>query len=122
VTVLDDQLDEAARQRSGLIADRMPDGMWMVGFDAHLPPGWNRASTQVKFVLPLPYPAAQPDCFYADQDLRLARGAMPVNSGMQPLNNVPMLWFSWHLSAWNPQRDDVFTYVRFIESRLSDAR
>lgn len=122
MTVLDDQLEEVSRQRSGLTADRMPDGMWMVAFGAHLPPGWNRASTQVRFLLPLPYPAAQPDCFYADQDLRLASGTMPVNSGMQPLNNVPMLWFSWHLSAWNPQRDDVLTYVRFIESRLNDAR
>jgi hypothetical protein len=122
MTILDSQAVDAARHRPGLTTERLSDGLWVVAFASQLPGGWNSESTLVRFVLPLPYPAAQPDCFYAASDLRLADGAMPANSGIQQLDGVPLLWFSWHLAAWNPQQDDLFTYVRFIESRLHDAR
>lgn len=112
----------AASQRPSLLVERLPDCAHVVSFESELVPGWNKPVTQVRFVLPLPYPAAQPDCFYADIDLRLASGAMPGSSGIQALNGVSLLWFSWHLTAWHPQRDNVLTYVRFVESRLHDPR
>ena len=76
----------------------------------------------VAFVLTVAYPAAQPDCFYADQALRLASGSMPQNAGIQSLAGKAWLWFSWHLGAWVPGRDSATTYARFIESRLSHAQ
>jgi hypothetical protein len=87
-----------------------------------LPPGWSRTVTRVRWVLSPGYPAAQPDCFYAEADLRLAGGAMPVNSGPQDLQGEPLLWFSWHVQGWRPGRDDLLSYLRFIESRLADVR
>lgn len=87
-----------------------------------LPPGWSRTVTTVRWVLSPGYPAAQPDCFYADADLRLADGTMPVNSGSQDLQGKPLLWFSWHVQDWRPGRDDLLSYLRFIESRLADVR
>ena len=87
-----------------------------------LPPGWSASTTSVRWVLSPAYPAAQPDCFYADGELRLAGGGMPVNTGLQVLAGVPLLWFSWHLQLWRPGRDDLLTYLRFIERRLADAR
>jgi hypothetical protein len=102
-----------------------PDGSLVVSLpDVALPPGWSMQTSPVWFVTPIGYPAAQPDCFWASPDLRLASGAMPANAGVQP---VPIaqhaaLWFSWHLAAWRPARDALITYARFVLRRFVDAR
>ena len=116
-----EQATSAAQVRPTIVLRSMADGTSIVTFEVKLVRGWNKDSTKASFVLPVPYPAAQPDCFFADIDLRLLGGAMPQNSGIQPLDGTPLLWFSWHLSAWSPQRDDIATYVRFVESRLHDS-
>lgn len=82
---------------------------------------WNKNSTTIYFVAPVGYPAAKPDCFWADADLRLASGNVPKNTGNQPLPGIaePTLWFSWHPSSWNVNSDDLRTYLRVIEDRLA---
>jgi hypothetical protein len=100
----------------------LADGTAIVTADLVLPAGWNRTRTRVRFLLPVAFPSAQPDCFYADLDLRLADGNMPQNSGIQPLDGENLLWFSWHLSTWSPSSDTTATYLRFIERRLRDVR
>lgn len=89
-----------------------------------LPQGWSASATPVWFAVPAGYPAAQPDCFWADGALRLASGAQPRNSALQalPTTNRPVLWFSWHLGLWRPGRDQFLSYVRFIYQRFADAR
>ncbi|MFP5327657.1 MAG: E2/UBC family protein [Acidimicrobiia bacterium] len=89
-----------------------------------LPAGWSMGATSVWFVVPIGYPAAQPDCFWSDPDLRLATGAMPSNAAPQalPLLETPALWFSWHLAAWRPSYDSISTYARFVLRRFDDAR
>lgn len=100
-----------------------PDGSAIVRVgDVPLPSGWSRASTNVWWLLSPGYPAAQPDCFYADPELCLATGAAPANTGVQVLDGSPLLWFSWHLKDWRPGRDDLLSYLRFIERRLADVR
>ncbi len=89
-----------------------------------LRPGlWNKPSTEVGFVVPVGYPMARPDCFWADGDLRLGNGGMPKNSQF----NVQYvfagwLWFSYHPAQWDPSRDTLITYVRLIKQRLDDAQ
>lgn len=100
----------------------LADGTSIVTADLALPAGWNRARTSVRFLLPIAFPSAQPDCFFADLDLRLANGTMPQNSGIQPLDGQELLWFSWHLSTWSPASDNTATYLRFVERRLRDVR
>jgi len=98
------------------------DGLYVVTVPMPLPSGWNCEETRVSFLVPHAYPAAHPDCFSADLELRLAGGAMPANSGIQPLAGDPRLWFSWHLQQpWNPAQHSLLTYVRFIAERLSGA-
>lgn len=99
-----------------------PDGTVIATANLGLPAGWNKSQTRVKFVLPVAFPSAQPDCFFADLDLRLADGNMPMNSGIQGLDGVNHLWFSWHLSTWSPATDNTATYLRFIDRRLRDVR
>jgi hypothetical protein len=113
-----------ARFPGATIEDR-PDGSALVSLpDATLGPGWSKGKTTVWFVVPVGYPAAQPDCFWVEPDLALATGGAPANSGPQPIggNGAPGLWFSWHLGAWQPAHDCLATFIRFIESRLRDAR
>jgi len=116
------QMAEAARVFPGARAVALTDGTHLVEVPMDLPGGWNRANTLVRFVVPVPYPAAQLDCFYADADLRLATGAMPMNSGMQPVNGVSLLWFSWHLASWDPSRDSLLSFTRFVNERLRRAQ
>ena len=93
--------------------------------DVSLPPGWSKSKTHVYFVAPAGYPFAKPDCFWADGDLRLASGATPQATG----NNAfpvpaptPLLWFSWHLAQWDPNRDTLLTYLYGIRGRFRDLR
>ena len=81
-------------------------------------------TSPVWFVVPVGYPAAQPDCFWASAELRLSSGAAPSNSGEQIIPGLqqPALWFSWHLTTWRPAHDDLTTYARFIQRRFADAR
>lgn len=110
--------------RPGAQVLRRPDGTAVVVVPGvALPPGWALPQTCVRWVLSPAYPAAQPDCFYADPDLRISGGAMPTNTGIQQLDAQSLLWFSWHLQVtWRPGRDDLLTYLRFVESRFADVR
>lgn len=91
--------------------------------DVSLVGGWSKAATEVHFFAPEGYPYAKPDCFWADEDLRLANGAMPQATNL----NAPAglgrtgLWFSWHTDHWNAGRDDLLTWVASIKDRLGRA-
>ena len=103
----------------------LPDGLYIISIpNILLPNGWSKQSTQIKFIAPIGYPLARPDCFWADPDLRLANGNIPQNAQPNPtppaLNGY--LWFSWHLSTWNPNNDNLLTYVNVIKRRLNDPR
>lgn len=88
--------------------------------DITLPPGWNARQTTVSFLAPVGYPMAKPDCFWASPDLRLANGAMPQSANLSPIPGDPAarLWFSWHLSTWNPLNDTLLTYARVVQERF----
>lgn len=89
-----------------------------------LPSGWNKPSTAVHFIAPQGYPFARPDCFWADEDLRLSNGAIPQASNCS--NPMPGLghgglWFSWHLQQWNANRDDLMSWFAAIKDRFAKA-
>ena len=93
--------------------------------DYKLPAGWSRPTTTIRFIVPVGYPGPFPDCFWADTGLRLAGEVLPHGSA-EP-NAIPEtdqhgLWFSWHIvdqqRNWNPNRDDLNTYVGVIAARF----
>ena len=117
--------DALAGQFAGAALTDESDGSSLITIpEVSLPPGWSSSTTPISFVVPVGYPAAQPDCFWAAADLRLASGAMPSNTGMQPVPHTqqPALWFSWHLGNWRTGVDTVSSYTRFILKRFTDAR
>lgn len=82
-------------------------------------------TTAVRLIVPLGYPMARPDCFWADASLRLAGGGMPQNSAPTPVPETaePALWFSWHLTQpWDPARDNLLTWLAVIVGRLGLAK
>jgi hypothetical protein len=100
-----------------------PDGGYRLTLPhIRLPDGWSVVETSVVIIMPAGYPAVRPDCFYTDQNVRLASGAEPANSSIQPLDEKPRRWYSWHVSTWDSLHDDLAKYVRFVERRLSDPR
>ena len=103
--------------------ERRPDGTAVIKLpEFSLPGGWSKPTATVAFVAPAGYPYAKPDCFWADVDLRLSSGGVPANSGTNNVLAEPMLWFSFHTSAWNPNKDSLMTYVNVIKARLNDLR
>ena len=116
------QLDELTERFGPVDVDRLPSGTTLVSIHGvHLPEGWSKASTTLRFLIPAAYPQAQVDSFWADPDLRLTNGAMPQNS---VLNAIPEsaeegLWFSWHLaSPWNVNRDTLNTWANAMLDRM----
>ena len=87
-----------------------------------LPSGWSLAETTLVVIVPVGFPHVGPDCFFADGELRLASGAEPANSAMQPLQGRQYRWFSWHPASWVPGAGALGRYLRFCEARLREVR
>src|SRR5258706_10651754 len=102
---LEQQFDILKNYQAGAVLLPLPDGSHLVSVpNIQLPNGWTKGSTEIRFIAPVGYPLARPDCFWTDQDLRLSNGNMPQNTGPNaiPHNTGSYLWFSWHLASWNP--------------------
>ena len=86
--------------------------------------GWSKPATSVRFVVPAGYPGPALDCFWADEDLRLANGTPPQSSQIQGIPEVGQQgwWFSWHVvdaqNNWNPNHHDLITFMEIIKHRL----
>jgi hypothetical protein len=133
--MIQEQLDhfKAERERDGAPAPtllQLPNGSHLIRVpQVNLGAGWNRPTADILFVAPPGYPAAQPDCFWAEPvGLRLAGGGTPQNSNDG--NPIPgdvdparrTTWFSWHLQSWNPNRDSLLTFFNVILKRLQPPR
>jgi hypothetical protein len=124
--ILERQLEELRRvYPSGAEITQLPSGAFLVELKSvALPTGWNKSNTSVRFVVPVGYPFAAPDCFWADTDLRVAPSTQPQATNFQPIPevNAPGMWFSWHVQGWNPNRNNLVSYAKVIEQRLKDLR
>ena len=120
------QLDRARQRYAEIGLEELPSGAGLVSIPRFaLPPGWNADATCVRFLVPVGYPGPNPDCFWASTGLRLANGQMPQaseDSRAIPETAHAGLWFSWHVvdaqRNWNPNRDDLATYVGIIAQRF----
>jgi hypothetical protein len=124
VSLRDSEWAAVLRHHPSAIVTERPDGTALVTIpEVALPEGWSATATTVWFVVPVGYPGAMPDCFWADPSLALAGGGTPANSGRQPIggDGPTSLWFSWHLQAWNHRTDDLMSFIRFIVSRFRHA-
>jgi Prokaryotic E2 family E len=122
---LDQQLEDLKQRFRGTEARSLPSGATLITIPAlSIPDHWSKNTTSIRFIVPLGYPVAKPDCFWADQDLKL-RSQTPIQAGT--VNQIPEtnefgLWFSWHANQWNANSDNLITYVNIIKNRLKDPR
>ena len=123
LTPVQQQLEEL-KQTYGLPKAEIVSSNIVVIPDYSLPDGWSNKTTTVRFVLPPAFPHANPDCFYADSDLRLLGGRIPQNTQQQAIPGLSgqYLWFSWHPKGWRIGRDTLTTYLRVIRQRFEDLR
>ncbi len=126
MTPLEAQVAELQQQYPDVSVQSLPSGAVLITVPkVDLPPGWSKSSTTVKFLAPVGFPHAQPDCFWTDSDLRLQYGGMAQNASMNaiPETGITTLWFSWHLAhPWNANRDTLATWFGVIRNRLRDVR
>lgn len=119
--LLDEQLSVLQIEYAGAEKHPLPDGSHVITVPGiSLPEGWSTSNTTAKFLVLAAYPHAKPDCFWVDPSLRLKSGAQPQNTNTQqiPGTSHTWLWFSWHATQWNPNRDTLTTYVNVIRERL----
>lgn len=125
MTPLEQQFQLLFASQMQATLEGLPDGSHLITVPSiDLPTGWSKNQVSVKFIAPVGYPLARPDCFWTDADLKLANGAQPQNTGPNAIPHVstPHLWFSWHVSSWNPNNDNLLTYLYVIKRRLQDPR
>jgi len=125
MTPVEEQFEILRSYETGATLQKLPDGSHLIVVSAvNLPSGWSKPVVEIKFLTPVGFPFAKPDCFWADHDLRLANGNPPQNTGSNPIPHVGSghLWFSWHVATWNPNCDNLLTYWYVIKRRLADPR
>jgi hypothetical protein len=125
MTPIEQQFEVLRSYATQATLQRLPDGSHLITVPAYeLPDGWSKPSVAVKFIAPVGFPLARPDCFWTDADLRLKTGVAPMNTGPNQLPHSagPHLWFSWHVASWNPNNDNLLTYLYVIKRRLHDPR
>ncbi len=87
-----------------------------------LPGGYNKKLTDLLIKVPVSYPNGNPDMFWADVDLTLADGRGPKSTSRENIFGKDWLRFSWHPGKWNPGRDNLETYLGFINNGVRGAR
>jgi hypothetical protein len=128
MAILDDHLNELSAALPDSSYERLPSGAVLVIVpNVRINQGWSHESVTIRFLAPVGYPHAKPDCFWSDPNLRLGNQAMPnATNTNNPIPEVPnqpgYLWFSWHVAQWNPNRDTLLTYLNVIKDRFRKAQ
>lgn len=94
-----------------------------------LPKGYVQTICTVLFIAPPGFPAACPDHFFTDIEIRLEDKSIPKATVIEGNFRHPSfpqwwesMWWSWHLQMWDPNRSGLFTYMKVIQQRLNPAR
>lgn len=118
---------EALRQAyPEAVCASVSDGSFVITIPSvPVPEGWSAREATVRFVVPVGYPMARPDCFWTEESLILSDGRVPQNTGANPLplaSPTPQRWYSWHLATWSPNSDTLTTYLNVIRKRFAELR
>ena len=90
-----------------------------------LPPGWNKASSELLILIPDAYPEVPPEKFYLDPDLRDRKGRPPEHYFLGELSIRDWAWFCLHFDdGWAPRRnmeegDNLITVIERIQIGLA---
>ena len=114
-----EEIERVKADYPNLQVQQRPDGsMYILIPSISLPPGWNVPATKILVILPVQYPQAPPQGFYADANLKLADGRPPSGGGAASIDNEQWLRFCWNPQSWDMSREALWKYVKFVESRF----
>ena len=125
MTPLQTQFEILKESYPQALMEELPSGAVLIIIsDFPVPTGWSKDNATLRFLAPVGYPFAKPDCFWVDSDFRLKNGAMPKNAQIQVIPEVDgsYSWFSWHVGHWNPNKDNLSTFVRVVINRFKEAQ
>lgn len=99
-----------------------PNWIVLIFAEWPLPSGYTKSRTRLLLRIPRSYRFGKPDMFWTDGDLRLASGALPRQSSPEQILGYEWLRFSWHAQKWDPSKDNLRSYLAFVDDGLSKAR
>ncbi|MBI4838573.1 MAG: hypothetical protein HY806_05415 [Nitrospirae bacterium] len=83
-----------------------------------LPVGYNKLFSDLLLKIPQSYPNGKLDMFWTDADLHLQASNGQIATSVEAILGKQWLRFSWHPQKWNPSRDNLLTFLQFINRRL----
>lgn len=111
-----------ALRRVGYKISFSEDGNWVsvIIHEYPVPDGFSKQETNLLIRAQQSYPNSKLDMFWSDVDLVLENGAVPASAD-QLENYGGKQWrrFSWHPKSWNPGRDNLRTYLEFVNTRFA---
>ena len=97
-SVIQAQFARVLQDFPGATMAEQPDGTIHVeARNIQVPPGWNKPATSILVILPVTFPEARPNGFYADPDLNLAGGG--VGGEQQVIAGRHWRYFCWQVQA-----------------------
>lgn len=86
--------------------------------------GYNISHSELLLRIPRSYPEAGPDMFWVAPALTRISGDLPINAEhIETHLDRPWRRFSWHRKGpWNPNIDNLASYLEFIHRRLREKR
>lgn len=115
---------ERLRDRGYDVAVIDAEGVYNVLFHGYpLPQSFNKSQTQLLLRLPVSYPNGKPDMFWVDEEITFNDGRIPKQA-QRIEHYLGKSWrrFSWHPSCWHPSRDNLETYLEFVNRRLAQTQ
>lgn len=117
------QLERLREEYPDAQVTTQPDGSIHIEVpDVPIAKGWNKDGIRILIVLPVGYPQAAPSGFNADPDLRLSGGKQPDGSGEQGVGNQSWLHFCWSPQSWDYNRESLWKFLKFCQSRFEERR
>lgn len=115
------QSEVEALRREGYAIEIVTEGKWdlVIIRQYAVKAGYSKQITDLLIKAPQSYPNGKLDMFWTDKDLLLANGKVPEKAN-NIANHNGKEWrrFSWHPKSWNPGRDNLKTYLEFINARF----
>jgi hypothetical protein len=119
---LAEEIEELRGNGHSIEVTEEPDWIVLIFAEWPLPSGYNKPRSRLLLRIPRSYRFGKPDMFWMDSDIRLSTGAPPRQVSPEQILGGTWLRFSWHAQKWDPARDNLRSYLAFVDDGLSKAR
>lgn len=111
-----------ALRLNGYSIDVTEDNNWVsiIFHDYPVLSGFSKEKTKLLVRAQQSYPNSNLDMFWTEADLVVKDGKVPENADqIETYNDQQWRRFSWHPQSWNPGRDNLQTFLEFVNVRFA---